>query len=290
MRRLVTFTAVGLVAQMVDGSLGMAYGATTATMLVASGYAPALVSASVHLAEVGTTLASGAAHWRFGNVDWMVVRRIAFPGAVGAFIGATVLTSVDGDTIAPYTATILLFLGFVELVRFAFGIGVGIRRRELTRSGGATLGMIGGVVDAVGGGGWGPIATPTLLTATEMEPRRVVGSVDTSEFVVAAAASAGFLLGLGTEVLDGTIVAGLLVGGLVAAPVAAWLVRRLPTAALGVGVGGILILTNTRTLVDRAGVDGIYIYPVVVAGLAAAVIWAWRSRSAGEPGRVVVDQ
>lgn len=274
MRRFLTFSLVGLVAQAIDGSLGMAYGASSATLLVAAGYAPALASASIHVAEMGTTCVSGLSHWRLGNVDWVVVRRIALPGAVGAFAGATLLTSVDGAVMAPWTAAILFGLGIVVLLRFAFGIGAGMRRRELSRVGGAGVGLVGGLIDAVGGGGWGPVATPTLLTATSLSPRHVVGSVDTSEFVVSVAASIGFLVGLDRVGIDATVVAALLAGGVVAAPLAAWLVRVLPTAVLGVGVGGVLVLTNARTLVGLHDLEGAVVYPpivlVVVGGLVAS--------------------
>ena len=273
MRRLLTFTLVGLAAQTIDGSLGMAYGASSATFLVAAGYAPVLVSASIHLAEVGTTVVSGLSHWRLGNVDWQVVRRIALPGAVGAFAGATLLSSVDGDAMAPWTSAILLGLGLVVLARFAFGVGANLRRRDLSRTGGAAVGLLGGVVDAVGGGGWGPIATPTLLTATKMEPRHVIGSVDTAEFLVSVAASVGFLFGIGSAGIDATVVVALLAGGVVAAPFAAWLVRRLPTSVLGIGVGGILLLTNVRTLVRLHDVDGVYVYPVIAVGVLAAAAY-----------------
>lgn len=276
MRRLLTFSLVGLVAQAIDGSLGMAYGASSATLLVAAGYTPALVSASVHLAEVGTTCVSGLAHWRLGNVDWQVVRRIALPGAVGAFAGATLLSSIDGSVMAPWTATVLFGLGVVVLLRFAFGVGAGMRRRDLSRAGGAGVGLVGGLVDAIGGGGWGPIATPTLLTATRLSPRAVVGSVSTAEFVVSVAASVGFLLGIGHAGIDVPVVAALLAGGVVAAPFAAWLVRRLPTELLGVVVGGILLLTNARTLVGLLDLDGAFVYPPI---LGIVLVGALASRS-----------
>ncbi len=276
MRRLLTFTLVGLLAQTIDGSLGMAYGASSATFLVAAGYTPVLVSASIHLAEVGTTTVSGLSHWKLGNVDWGVVRRIALPGAVGAFAGATLLSSFDGEVMTPWTSAILFGLGLVVLLRFAFGIGANVRRRELSRAGGAGIGLVGGLVDAVGGGGWGPVATPTLLTATRMEPRHVIGSVDTAEVVVSAAASVGFLIGIGSAGIDATVVLALLAGGVVAAPFAAWLVRILPTAALGVGVGSILLLTNARTLVRLHDLDGAVVYPTLTLGLLVAAAYAWR--------------
>jgi len=278
MRRLLTFTLVGLVAQTIDGSLGMAYGASSATFLVAAGYAPVLVSASIHLAEVGTTCVSGLSHWRLGNVDWQVVRRIALPGAVGAFAGATLLSSLDGDVMTPWTSAILFGLGLVVLLRFAFGVGAGVRRRDLSRAGGAGVGLVGGLVDAVGGGGWGPIATPTLLTATKLSPRHVIGSVDTAEFLVSVSASVGFLLGIGSAGIDATVVVALLAGGVVAAPFAAWLVRVLPTTVLGIGVGGVLLLTNARTIVRLHDLDGSVVYPAVLLALLIAAAYAARAQ------------
>lgn len=279
MKKLLIFTLVGLVAQTIDGALGMAYGATSASLLVATGYSPVVASASIHLSEVGTTLASGIAHARFGNVDWGVVRRIAIPGGIGAFAGATVLSSIDGDVIKPWVAVILGCLGIIVLARFGFGVAANARRRKISVLGGASVGLVGGFVDAVGGGGWGPIATPTLLTATDMEPRKVIGSVDTSEFVVAIAASIGFFTGIGTAGIDLAVVGAMLAGGLVAAPFAAWLVRRVPPVALGVGVGGLLLLTNARTLVNLSDVDGRLVYLPILAVVAVAAV---RSKRAGQ--------
>ncbi|MGH3664277.1 MAG: sulfite exporter TauE/SafE family protein [Micromonosporaceae bacterium] len=258
MRKLVILALVGLVAQLVDGSLGMAYGVTSATLLLAVGVAPAASSAAVHMAEIGTTLASGAAHWRFGNVDWRVVARIALPGAVGAFAGATFLSSLSTEVAAPWMAGILGVLGIYLLVRFAFRpirasqpSAAPPRRRFL-----APLGVFAGFVDATGGGGWGPVATPSLLASGRMEPRKVVGSVDTSEFVVSVAASIGFVIGLGTAGIYWSFVVALLIGGLIAAPLAAWLVRLVPGPILGASVGGIVLLTNAKTLLEAIGIPG----------------------------------
>src|SRR5262245_58179765 len=163
----------------------MAYGVTSTTLLLVSGVAPASASAAVHLAEVGTTLASGVAHWRFGNVNWRVVGRIAVPGAVGAFAGATVLSRLSTESAEPWMSGLLLALGVYILLRFtliappARGGDASPRRRFL-----APLGAFAGFVDATGGGGWGPVATPALLASGTMEPRKVIGSVDTSEFLV----------------------------------------------------------------------------------------------------------
>lgn len=281
MRTLVLFALVGLGAQLVDGSLGMAYGVTSTTLMLAVGASPAAASATVHLAEIGTTLMSGASHWRFGNVDWAVVLRIGLPGGVGAFAGATFLSALDTSVAAPLMSVVLLMLGFYVLVRFTFRgldrqhLGRPLRTRFL-----GPLGLLAGFVDATGGGGWGPVGTPAILASGRMEPRKVIGSIDTAEFIVALAASLGFLLSLGSQGIDATWVAGLLVGGMVAAPIAAWLVRHVPPRLLGSAVGGIIVFTNTRSLSAVLEVpDAVRwpLYAVIVLGWAAAVVHSWRA-------------
>ncbi len=280
MRTLLVFALVGFGAQLVDGALGMAYGVTSTSLLLTAGVNPATASASVHLAEVGTTLAAGASHWRFGNVDWKLVLRLGAPGAVGAFLGATALSALSTEDVAPYMSGVLLVLGVYVLLRFSIRPPkVATARVSPHRSAFLSpLGLVAGFVDASGGGGWGPVATPALLTAGRTAPRTVVGSVDTSEFLVALAASIGFLIGLGTEVLDPRTVGGLLVGGVLAAPVAAWLVTKVPAPVLGTAVGGIIVLTNTRTILRALDVaDGartpvyLFIVGVWVAAMAIAV-------------------
>jgi hypothetical protein len=288
MRALILIGLAGFVAQLVDGALGMAYGATSSTLVLAVGLSPATASASVHLAEVGTTLVSGASHWRFGNVDWRTVRRIGIPGAIGAFVGAVVLSSVSAEVAKPWMASVLLLLGCYILGRFVVaGAGQRPGRRYVRGRYLAPLGLTAGFVDATGGGGWGPVATPTLIATGRMEPRKVIGSVDTSECLVAAAASIGFLLALGSQGIRWGIVAALLVGGVIAAPLAAWLVRKVTARLLGVSVGGLIVITNARTLFDSAGVEAGVRWPVY---LTAAMLWAlsvaWVvrvHRRAGEP-------
>ena len=274
MRKLIVLALVGLAAQLVDGALGMAYGVTSSSLLLVAGLAPASASASVHLAELGTTLASGAAHWRFGNVDWRVVRRIALPGGIGAFAGATFLSSISTEAAAPWMAGILLALGVYLLIRFTRPLAERRSRRPVSGRFLAPLGLVAGFVDATGGGGWGPVATPSLLVSGRMEPRKVIGSVDTSEFVVAGAASVGFLIGLGSEGFVLPTVAALLVGGLIAAPLAAWLVRIVPAQLLGAAVGGLIVLTNSRTImraVDAPSGLRPVVYLTVVAAWAGAL-------------------
>ncbi|HET7398549.1 MAG TPA: sulfite exporter TauE/SafE family protein [Intrasporangium sp.] len=293
MRRLITLGVVGLLAQLVDGSLGMGYGATSSSLLLAVGLTPAAASAAVHLAELGTNAVSGAAHWRLGNVDRRLVLRLGVPGAIGAFGGATLLSHLSTSAAAPVMAGILAVLGVYILCRFA------LRPPATARAGASPhgarflvpLGFVGGFVDATGGGGWGPVSTTTLLSAGRTAPRTVVGSVDTSEFLVTLSASVAFLLGLGTAGIDFRYVAVLLAGGLVAAPAAAWLVSRLPATVLGTGVGGLIVLTNLRTILGATGASagvGRSVYAAVVLAWVSLVLLAvrrHRERTAPSPAR-----
>ncbi|EID56084.1 sulfite exporter TauE/SafE family protein [Saccharomonospora xinjiangensis] len=290
MRTLVLFGVAGMLAQLVDGSLGMAFGVTATTTLVTVGTAPAVASAAVHLAEVGTSLASGAAHWRFRNIDWPTVGMLAVPGAVGAVLGAYVLTSLPTGLAEVWITVVLLSLGAYVLVRFSFlRLGTFVATRRPGARFLAPLGVVAGFVDASGGGGWGPVATTTLLSSGRLEPRKVVGSVDTSEFVVALAASIGFLVTLpGQECLNYTVVLGLMIGGVLAAPVAAWLVRLLPPRVLGSAAGGLIVFTNARSLLRATdastGVTTAALAAVVVlwaAGLASAIRSVRQERRTG---------
>ncbi|MGJ6965821.1 sulfite exporter TauE/SafE family protein [Streptosporangium sp. G11] len=274
MRALILLGLVGFAAQLVDGSLGMAYGVTSTTLLLAIGTNPAAASATVHLAEIGTTLASGISHWRFNNIDWKVVAKIGVPGAIGAFAGATFLSGLSTEVAAPVMSIILLTLGLYVLIRFtAFGLPRGNLGKPLRKRFLAPLGLVAGFVDATGGGGWGPVGTPAILASGRLAPRKVIGSIDASEFLVAIAASVGFFFGIGSENINFSWVAVLLIGGVIAAPIAAWLVRHIPPRILGSAVGGVIILTNVRTLLRSDWIDasgGVQ----TVAYITIAVIWA----------------
>ena len=272
MEKLLIFGIFGLLAQLVDGTLGMAYGVTSTSLLLSAGAAPAIASATVHLAEIGTTLASGTAHWRFGNVDWRTVALMAVPGAVGGFAGAVFLSSLSAELAKPWVAGILFTLGVYILIRFSRPRKVvnPDPERRLRAVFLAPLGLVAGTVDAMGGGGWGPIGTSSLLSSGRLEPRKVVGSIDTSEFLVTLGASAGFLIALSfSEINTGWLLA-LLAGGLVAAPIAAWLVRKLPARVLGAAVGGIILVTNTKTFGESIGVPTEYL---VAAYAVLVVVW-----------------
>ncbi len=282
MRQLLILALVGFAAQLVDGSLGMGFGVTSTSLLLIAGLSPAMASASVHLAELGTNLASGFSHWKLGNVDWRLVARLGVPGALGAFAGATFLSQISTTLAKPVMAAILGALGMYILLRYAFRPPAVAQARTSPHTAKflVPLGLAGGFIDATGGGGWGPVSTTSLLSAGKTAPRTVIGSVDTSEFMVSFAASLGFVLNLGLLGIDWRIVVTLLLGGLVAAPIAAWLVSRIPAQIMGVAVGGIIIMTNLKTLFDASQLSS---EQITVGFTVFAAIWvlmtawtAWR--------------
>ena len=268
---LALLAVAGFAAQLVDGALGMGYGITSSTILLLIGLSPAAASASVHIAKIGTGASSGLAHHQFGNVDWKVVRRIALPGAAGAFIGATLLSALSTESSRPLSSLFLFTLGVYVVVRYLRGGLRALRKGTPRLRFLIPLGLIGGFVDATGGGGWGPVATPALLADGRLAPNRVIGTVSASEFVVAVAASVGFIFGIGVAGVRLDYVAALLAGGLIAAPIAAYMVRHLNPRLLGVVVGGFICFTNARVLLSAAGVSG---DPFLGAYIVIIVIWS----------------
>jgi uncharacterized membrane protein YfcA len=272
---LALLAVAGFLAQLVDGSLGMGYGITSSTVLIFIGLSPAAASASVHIAKIGTGASSGFAHHRFGNVDWQVARRIALPGAIGAFVGAILLSGLSTASSRPISSSLLFLLGIYVLIRFLKGglrpLRKGVPRLRFL----IPVGLVGGFVDATGGGGWGPVATPALLADGRLAPNRVVGTVSASEFIVAIAASLGFFFGIGVAGVRFDYVVALLVGGFIAAPIAAYVVRRLQPRLLGVIVGGFICFTNARVLLGVAGVDGeafLVVYAAIVMIWVTAIV------------------
>jgi uncharacterized membrane protein YfcA len=236
------FVGVGLLAQLVDGALGMAYGLVSNSILLALGLPPAVASATVHTAEVFTTGVSGASHAWFGNVRWTLFWQLAIPGAIGGILGATFLASVPGETIRPWVNAYLLILGAMILLR---AFGKRLTRHQVQHSG--VLGFLAGLLDAIGGGGWGPLATSTLI-ARGGAVRSTIGSVNAAEFVVTLCVSATLVLHVGIG--HWSIVQGLLTGGVIAAPFAAWLVRHLPERAVMAAVGSLIVLISLGQLVQ----------------------------------------
>ena len=257
------FALVGAAAQFVDGLLGMGFGITSASLLTVLGYSAVAASAGTHAAKVGTTLVSGVSHWREGNVDWRVLITVGVPGAIGAFIGAVVLTTIALDGARIWMAAILFLLGLTIIARFGYGKSLfpamKLRTRNLW-----PIGLFGGFVDATGGGGWGPVATPSLMTVTRHKPHRIVGTVSASEFLVAASASIGFLFGAGEAGVPWLAVMGLVIGGVITAPIAARLAKKAPTAPLGVAVGGMVLMANSAVIASVLEIPGA-ISAVVVA-------------------------
>ena len=233
--------AVGFLAQAVDGALGMAYGVTAATFLLSLGASPAVASASVHIAEVFTTGLSGIAHVRYGNVNRRLFLRLLAPGIVGAVTGAFLVTQVDGRALKPFIAAYLLIIGAYILTRAFRRLTV---RRNAPRHVGK-LALFGGFVDAVGGGGWGPVVTSTLV-GTGNDPRTTIGSVNFAEFFLTLATAATFTI-LANEA-TWLVVAGLVLGGLFAAPFAALLCRRLHARMLLCLVGILITALSAYNL------------------------------------------
>ncbi len=235
MDEFLIFAAVGFLAQLIDGALGMGYGVVCSSVLLALGVPPAAVSAAVHASKTFTGAASAASHTAHKNVDWKLLKPLALGGVVGGVLGTYVLTSIDGDTVKPYVVGWLFLMGLAILWRAwkAKPPPATPLHRPLP------LGFAGGFLDAMGGGGWGPTVTSTLVGGGA-QPRLAIGSSNTAEFFVAAAVSASFIAALVTghwEETDGlrkyaSAVLGLVIGGLVAAPPAGWLTRRLPTRPL----------------------------------------------------------
>ena len=236
------FIAVGFAAQMVDGCLGMAYGVLSTTFLTAIGLPPASASASIHFAEMFTTFTSAASHLKFRNVDKELMKKLVIPGVLGGIFGAYALSELDASCIKPFVNTYLLLLGIYIIFK---GLKK-IRLKKVTNKI-KPLGFIGGMFDAIGGGGWGPIVTTTLV-ARGNSPRKTVGTVNTAEFFVTLAQSATFFFCLGSYGQYVKIIAGLLIGGVIAAPLAAIVCRKTNVKAMTILVGTLIILTNVYAL------------------------------------------
>jgi uncharacterized membrane protein YfcA len=268
---ILSSVAAGFVAQLVDGSLGMGFGTITMTFLLGLGIAPAVASASVNVATIATGAVSAASHHKLQNVHWPTTLKLGIPGAVGGFAGAWALASLTRlDAATPVTSAILIILGAVIVWRFVKGRGAG---HGPIRSGFAVpTGLVGGFLAAVGGGGWGPVTMPITLTTSRLEPHRVVGSVSTAQVFASTAAVIGFWMAVPeTLTVLWPVVVGMAVGGMAAAPLAAWLTRKIPTAKLGSTIGMLVIALNLRTLLGNFDVP----WPVVTGlYLLLAAVWA----------------
>lgn len=235
------YVLVGFIAQMIDGALGMAYGVSSTTFLMSFGISPAVASASVHVAEVFTTAASGISHWRFGNVNKDLFKKLAIPGAVGAALGAYVLTSVDGKAIKPFIAAYLIIMGIVIIAK---AVKKMVQFTEPKRV--SLLALFGGFADASGGGGWGPIVTSTLIGRGN-NPKLTVGTVNAVEFFVALIASGVFTIFIGVTTWN--VILGLIVGGMLAAPLGAYITHKINLQWAMMLVGTLIIILSARTII-----------------------------------------
>lgn len=239
--QIIIFTVVGFIAQIIDGTLGMAYGVIAMTFLLGFGIPPAVASAAVHAAEIFTTGVSSVSHYRFGNVEKYLIKKLVVPGVIGAVLGAYILTAIPGEKIRPMVAIYLLIMGGVILSRAFRKVST-----KQVRSYVAPLGLSGGFLDAIGGGGWGPVVASTLV-ARGNDPRFSIGSTNFAEFFVALSASMTFLLTIGLGYWEPII--GLAIGGAIAAPLAAFMCTRVRPQLLMAGVGLIIVMLSVRTMV-----------------------------------------
>jgi uncharacterized membrane protein YfcA len=234
---LLPFIGVGFAAQLVDGALGMAFGVISNTLLISLGVAPAAASAGVHTVESFTTCVSGISHILHRNVDWKLLARLTLPGMIGAAAGAYVLTQIDGATAKPFVLSYLTAIGLFLVWR---GVRYPPHHKPPTVI--EPLGLVGGFLDAAGGGGWGPVVTGNLLVQGA-EPRKTIGTVNTAEFLVTLTSALTFVVALGVAAFTVATV-GLLIGGILAAPIGAWLVKRIAPKPLLVLVGILLTITS----------------------------------------------
>ncbi len=238
---------VGIAAQLIDGTLGMAYGVSCSTFLRTAGISSAMSSACVHVAEIFTTLASGISHFSMKNVNKTLLLRLAVPGVIGGAVGAYLLTNVDDSVISPVISAYLVVMGIVIVSKM-------FRKNDPEREKKigfwvCPLAMIGGFSDSLGGGGWGPVVTSTLVAANH-DIRKTIGSVNTAEFFVTLGESVVFLLTLPDLSQFLPSIAGLIAGGVIAAPLGAVLCRKLPVKPLLGIVGGVIILINGWKLIS----------------------------------------
>jgi len=235
---ILPFVAVGFLAQLIDGAVGMAFGVICNTLLVAvMGVPPAMASQRIHIVEVFTTAVSGISHLVHRNIDKRLFLRLLLPGVAGGVLGAYVLASVDAGVIKPF---VLVYLSAIGLYLLWRGIMYPPRIREAKFI--APLGLAGGFLDAAGGGGWGPIVTSNLIIQGA-DPRKVIGTVNSVEFFLTLTVSAAFIWHLGIADVAGATL-GLLIGGILAAPIGAWAARHFPPRQMLIIVGAVLTLTS----------------------------------------------
>jgi len=230
---------LGFFAQMIDGTIGMAYGVSSTSFLLSLGFAPAVASSSVHTAEVAVSFVSGLSHLKVGNVDKKLLIRLLIPGCVAATIGAYVLVNITIWFLKPAISIYLAVMGFIVLLR-------AVKKKIVAKKINVpVLAFIGGFVDAVGGGGWGPVVTTSLI-ANGKEPNKAIGTVNLSEFFVTVCETAAFFILIGIQYPF--IVIALILGGVLAAPLGAIVCKKAPPKMLMVIVGIVIIALSIKNL------------------------------------------
>lgn len=240
---IIIFILFGFIAQLIDGSLGMAYGVSSNTFFLTLGIPPAIASACIHTSEMFTTAVSGLSHFKFGNVDRKIFIRLLIPGIIGGILGAYILTELPGGKIKPFVSIYLLIMGILILIKVFRKA-----KQKKTKTKLIPLGLAGGFFDAIGGGGWGPIVTTTLV-ANGNTPRFAIGSVNSAEFFVTIAESITFFATIGALLFQHwEKIVGLMIGGVLAAPLAAYVCKKVPTQALMLLVGLLITGLSIRIL------------------------------------------
>lgn len=240
-QNIIIFIIFGFTAQMIDGALGMGYGVSSNTFLLSLGIPPSIASACIHTSEMFTTAVSGISHFKFGNVDRKIFLRLLIPGVIGGILGAYILTELPGGKIKHFVSIYLMIMGIMILIKV-------FKKTPQRKTRMIPLGLVGGFFDAIGGGGWGPIVTSTLV-ANGNNPRFAVGSVNSAEFFVTVAESITFFATIGGLLLQHwEKIVGLMIGGVLAAPMAAWVCKKLPHNVLMILVGLLITGLSIRIL------------------------------------------
>jgi uncharacterized protein len=299
MRDLLIFAAAGFAASFVDGALGMGFGPTSSSILLGAGLAPAAVSATVNLAKVATGIAAGISHWRFKNINKKLVLNLAVPGMIGALLGVTVLSNIDGKTLKPILAALLTIIGLRILVRFSKPVTTAEKEPTepenqdqmppFPKKGVRIAAFLGGITNGMIGA-WGPVVTPFLLHRGA-PPRYAIGCVNTAEVFVASASAVSLIATtVGRGGLNFGVVAAMLIGGVAAAPVAAWVIRYIPARPMGVAVAGLLLLTNARELAAWAGISsGPWVWAIYSVVVAAIVLALFGTRLMRAPSAAAIE-
>jgi uncharacterized membrane protein YfcA len=234
---------IGIIAQAIDGAIGMAYGLTASTFLLNQGFSPVAASGSIHIAEIFTTGASGLSHWRLDNINKKLFLGLVFPGIIGGLIGVYVLVNVDGNLIKPYVSLYLAIMGFYIIFRVfkINNINNKINQKKI-----APIALCGGLLDAVGGGGWGPVVTSTLVSRGH-DPKKTIGSVNSAEFFVTISTGLSFALFVG--ITNPEVILGLVLGGVLIAPFSAKITSILPTKILMIFIGFCILILSSVNLI-----------------------------------------